>query len=312
MTWRRTVLSAVQLLALAGAALYLWRAGRDGWSDVARFARAPEPAQLLAASLLTVGTYGFLVATWVTSLAWWGQRLAYGDAARIWFLTNLSRFVPGAIWQFAGMSAMAMAHGVSAVAATGAVLLQQVVLLGTGVVLTLAFAPRLLLPASLAVSPVTAALAAVAGAAALTALLPLMMPVLGRFTTRVFRRPLPWPAPRAGAFAAYVVALLAPWLAYGVAFWLFGRAFLGESAPGLMLAVSAFISSYVAGILVVIAPAGLGVREAALVAALSPSLGGERALFLALASRLWLVLLEIISALIVTSLPRPPRPALQP
>lgn len=312
MSPRRSAILGVQLLALAGAAVYLVRAWRGGWGDVARFAQAPEPAQLAAASLLTIATYCFLVASWVTSLGWWGQRLAYSDAARIWFLTNLSRFVPGAIWQFAGMSAMAMAHGVSAVAATGAMLLQQVVLLGTGVVLTLALSPRLLLPASLPVSPLMAALSAGAGAVALTALLPIALPALGRLTGRLFRRPLPWPAPPPAHFAAYVISLLAPWLTYGVAFWLFGRAFLGEASPGLMLALSAFIASYVAGILVVIAPAGLGVREAALVAALSPSLGGERALFLAIAARLWLVLLEIITALIVTALPRHSPPAPQP
>ena len=311
MNWRRTTVAAVQVLALVGAAWYLLRAGRSGWADVARYARTPEPVQLIIASVVTVATYCFLVASWVTSLAWWGQRLAYRDAARIWFLTNLSRFVPGAIWQFAGMSAMAIAHGVSAVAATGAVLLQQVVLLGTGVVLTLALAPRLLLPPSFPVSPIVASMSAAVGAAALTVLLPLLMPALGRFTSRAFRRPLPWPAPPPRQFAAYVVALIAPWLAYGVAFWLFGRAFLGEAAPGLMLAMSAFIASYVAGILVVVAPAGLGVREAALVAALSPTLGGERALFLAVASRLWLVVLEIITALVVTGMVRQSRPALQ-
>ena len=311
MNWRRTTVAAVQGLALVGAVWYLIRAGGSGWAAVAGFAHAPEPVQLLTASVLTVATYCFLVASWVTSLAWWGQRLSYRDAARIWFLTNLARFVPGAIWQFAGMSAMAIAHGVSAVAATGAVLLQQVVLLGTGVVLTLALAPRLMLPASFPASPVVAALCAAMGAAALTALLPLVMPALGRFTSRAFRRPLPWPAPPARQFAAYVVALIAPWLAYGVAFWLFGRAFLGDAAPGLMLAMSAFIASYVAGILVVIAPAGLGVREAALVAALSPALGGEQALFLAVASRLWLVLLEIITALVVTGMARQSRPARQ-
>jgi len=57
------------------------------------------------------------------------------------------------------------------------------------------------------------------------------------------------------------------------------------------------VGAYVAGLLVVFAPSGLVVREAAIVAGLSPLIGGGRALTLALGSRLWLVALEVATAL---------------
>jgi hypothetical protein len=106
-----------------------------------------------------------------------------------------------------------------------------------------------------------------------------------------------WPAPGARELTAYVGALALPWLAYGVAFWLFGRALLGEDAPALLPAAAVFIGSYVAGIIAVFAPGGLGVREAAMVVLLSPITGPAPALLLAVASRLWLVALEILTAL---------------
>jgi hypothetical protein len=62
---------------------------------------------------------------------------------------------------------------------------------------------------------------------------------------------------------------------------------------------SAFVASYVAGIIAVFAPGGLIVREAALVAALGPTLGGSHAFLLAVASRVWLTALEILGALAV-------------
>jgi hypothetical protein len=82
-----------------------------------------------------------------------------------------------------------------------------------------------------------------------------------------------------------------------VAFWLFGRGLLGAQAPAFTLAVGSFVTSYVAGLIVIFAPSGLVVREAALVAALAPALGGGPALVLAVASRLWLLVVELITAL---------------
>jgi hypothetical protein len=85
---------------------------------------------------------------------------------------------------------------------------------------------------------------------------------------------------------------------YATAFWLFGRALLGDGAPGPVVAGSAFVASYVAGIIAVFAPGGLVVREAALVAALGSRLGAPHALLLAIASRLWLTVLELIATLV--------------
>jgi hypothetical protein len=71
-----------------------------------------------------------------------------------------------------------------------------------------------------------------------------------------------------------------------------------------LLAAGTFVGSYVAGLVAVFAPGGIIVREAALVAVLSPAIGGETALLLAVASRLWLVALELVTALVVLLWPQ--------
>jgi uncharacterized membrane protein YbhN (UPF0104 family) len=200
----------------------------------------------------------------------------------------------------------------SPVAATAAVLLQQAVLLATGVALGLALAPRMLgawtaaFPAGLLL---TFAAALVLGVALL---LPPALPALERILTRLVRRPVPWPTPPARQFAVYVLALALPWLAYGLAFWLFARSLLGAGAPGPLFCLAAFTASYVAGIVAVFAPGGIVVREAALVAALAPRVGAQNALLLAFGSRLWLVALEVVTALAIVALWRLARPASQP
>ncbi len=296
--YARFALIAAQVVAIGAAAWFLIHIAREAWPSLARFRIAPAPLPLLAASLLTAVTYFFLVWTWIASLRWWSQHLAYRDAVSMWFLTNLARFIPGTIWQFAGLGVMASRRGVSALAATGSVLLQQVVLLATGLLLTVALAPDLLGAWTTAVPHGVLLAIAVTGAVLFVWGFPRVAGWLRVFAVRVLKRELVWPAPPVRQFAAYVVALVLPWPAYGVAFWLFGRSLLGAAAPGLMLSIAAFTASYVAGIIAVVAPGGIVVREAALVAALSPHVGPDHAFLLAVGSRVWLVAVELVTALI--------------
>jgi hypothetical protein len=290
------VRTAVQAVVIGGAALFLIVTARQNWRAMASTNVVVSWPPLLVASALTLGAFAFMVYTWCVSLRWWGQRPRYLAAVRIWSLSNLARFIPGTIWQFAGLAALAADEGVSPVAATAGVLMQQVVLLGTGLLLSILLAPQLL-PGWTAAVPVWALIAGViAGLGGLVIALPRIGQLVAPLARRWFGKELAWPAPHEAASAAYIAALVLPWLIYGVAFWLFGRALLGPDAPGLKLAASAFTVSYVAGILVVVAPGGLGVREASLVAALAPSLGAGRALILAVGSRMWLVALEMIGA----------------
>ena len=287
-------------LQVAGITAACWYLAHTAYTHRAELAAVPlefHAALLLIASLLTVATWFLLVRTWSRSLRWWSEELPLAEAIRIWFITNLSRFVPGAVWQFAHVSAEALSARISPLAATGAILFQQLVLLGTGLALAASLAPVLPSSAMGTLQPSLALGAASLGVVAVIIFLPALAPVLERWTTRLLRRDIRWPNPSRAALTRYVGVLVLPWLAYGVAFWLFGRALLGDAAPGLLPASAAFIGSYVAGIIAVFAPGGLGVREAALVALLSPVTGPAPALLLAIGSRLWLVALEILTAL---------------
>lgn len=292
--WFRRLL---QVAGLTAAAWYLVHTAMAHRAELAAVPLTVRLAPLLAASTLTVLTWFLLVRTWSRSLRWWGDTLPYGSAVRIWFITNLSRFVPGAIWQFAHVSAEALTARISPMAATGAILFQQLVLLGTGVALTVSLAPVLPTSVTGTANPVLTLGLTSLGVAAVIILLPVVAPTLERWSTRLLRRDIKWPAPTRREMTAYVGTLVLPWIAYGIAFWLFGKALIGDAAPALLPAAAAFIGSYVAGIIAVFAPGGLGVREAAMVILLSPITGPAPALLLAIASRLWLVALEILTAL---------------
>jgi uncharacterized membrane protein YbhN (UPF0104 family) len=74
------------------------------------------------------------------------------------------------------------------------------------------------------------------------------------------------------------------WLAYGVGV----LALIGPDRAGpsdLLVIVAAFALSHVCGVLLVVAPAGLGAREAVLIALLEPVTGLEAAIAVSLLAR---------------------------
>jgi hypothetical protein len=303
--WRKLAPAAQILAVVAGlAALYgLVRAA-------APVLQAAHPqmdwGMLAAASALWLASYTQLVQLWASSLEWWDgsvkgtpKRLSLFQAVRVFFVSNLARYVPGAVWQFAGLAALTAATGASPVAASVAVLLQQGVLLATGFALVLSGAPHVLGAWTQALDTLSQAALAVVLMVGLIVIGPRLLPAARRLAERVIKRPVPLPSPPHGAFALYVVRSALGWVGYGIAFWLFARALYGQEAPHLWLAATTYITSYLLGLLAVFAPAGLVVREGAIVLALTPTLGPQRALVLAVASRLWLVAIEILGALFV-------------
>jgi uncharacterized membrane protein YbhN (UPF0104 family) len=291
----------VQVVVIGAALGYLYSTVERNRAAFANTRIEFASAPILTASLLTIATYALMVRTWTWSMRWWGATLAFREAWRIWALSNLARFIPGGVWQFAGIAGLAVRAGTSPIAATGAVVLQQLVVLATGVAVAAAFLPALALrtfPLSYAVAVGVAGAALVIVAFALPHGSALLQRLIARFSSRTLILPTmkPW------TVARYSAALIVPWLAYGVAFWLFARGIVGDRAPGLALSIASFTAAYVWGIIWVPVPAGLGVREAALVALLGPQVGSDVAVILAIGSRVWLTAVEIVGAFVAIAI----------
>jgi hypothetical protein len=286
----------LQAVVLAGAAYYLYRVAAPQWPAIRDRHLAWRAGPLLLSAALIVANLAWMISTWTTSLRWCAVVVHYRDAARIWFTANLARFLPGAVLQFASLALMASRYGIPPAVATATVLLQQIVLLLTGLTVIAAFTP-IVLRAGWWQGAFIAAI--VLGTGAL-----LLLP---RFTRRFPALGMLWSKLRPSQLVQFALMLVLPWLVYGVAFRLFAVGLLGESpqtAPwGFYIA--AFTQSYVAGIIAVFAPAGLLIREAALIGVLTPVVGPGDAIILAVGSRIWQTALEVLSGLVVIALPRP-------
>ena len=288
----------LQAVVLAGAAVYLVRVAAPQWPAIRARSLAWHGLPLALSALLIVANLAWMIALWNMTLRWCAARLRYLDAARIWFTANLARFLPGAVLQFASLALMATRYGVSPTAATATVLLQQIVLLLTGLIIVAGFTPIVLHQGWWQGAFVVALLLG-AGILLLLPRLTRRLPSLARLWSQV--RPVQLPG--------FALLLAMQWLAYGAAFRLLAIGLLGDAgvAQGSWgFYITPFTESYLAGVIAVFAPAGLLVREAALISVLTPVLGGADAVILAVAARIWHTALELLSGLVVLTIPTPP------
>jgi uncharacterized membrane protein YbhN (UPF0104 family) len=304
----------LRLLQAAFVVAVLWFGLRllgQHWEAVRALGATLTPSwgQVTLSVGLVLVSYVVLIATWRAMVRAWGAALPPLTAARIWFVSNLGRYVPGKVWQIGAMGVMATDAGVPAAAAVGSSLVIALVnvLVGFGVVAATgaeAFAVVGAAGRSLWIPMTLLAL--------VVASLPWALPPLVQFTGRVTGRPVDVPALPAAAVWMAAAGCIAAWVLYGSAFALLASGLLGGVTAGdAFTYVAVFTLSYLAGFLALFAPGGLGVREVAMGALLVGTglATGAEATLLVVASRLWLTLLEIVPGLLFLAWPSPRRPA---
>jgi hypothetical protein len=232
------LLAVAAVLLAARAIASQWRAFRDSGAHL-----SPRWSLIALSSVLVLVAYAVLVETWRRTVRAWDAELPWGEAARIWFISNLGRYLPGKVWQIGAMGVMAQEQGVSVVAATGSALVINLVnlLAGVGVVLVTGaefFEAR------------NAALAFGALLLAGIVLAPRLVPFIGRLAGKVIGRPLD--VPTLPDRAVWLAASGGRRLLYGVAFQCFVAG--SRQARGVRQPYIAFTGSYLAGYIALFAP----------------------------------------------------------
>lgn len=283
-------------LVIAGLILlFLFLAFRRNWSDLAlqpiQWTFRPIPA--LGSVLLVWVMYAMLIEAWRRMLAGWGQRLGFRDAARIWVLSSLGKYVPGKVWAIAGMALMAREAGVAAWAATASAVILQALAVGSGAAVAGLFGAG----AIHAERPGLLPWLLTGGAMALVGIgLLLWPPVTRRLLALTGVEAPPTISPGLEALVVGLLANLIAWLGYGTSLWLLALATMPSPALGPQVAIAGFAASYVAGLVALFAPGGLVVREGLLIVLLQGSMGLGAATALAIASRLLLTITELGAA----------------
>jgi len=275
---------------------FLFRSLRLSWSEIAALDAVdwrPRPAPFAASLAVLLAVLVYAVWLWmamVRSLG--GPALPLVEAIRIFYLALLGRYLPGKVWQLAGLAYLAGKKGVSLPVATSSAVLGQIFSLGAAACVAaggLAVGVGQGYPSGAALWPL-----AVLALVGIAALVPAAQRLALRLAFRLGGKGEAAPE-LDGWFGARWLALYLPvWLGYGVAFGLLWASFQALPAVFWPGAIGALAAAYFVGYAALFAPAGVGVREGALAVLLAPWAGAAAATVLAVIARIWMTVGELV------------------
>jgi glycosyltransferase 2 family protein len=291
------VFLAVIIVVLAGQ----WREARP------LLGRLSAPVVLASWALVLAGIYATF-RSWRAALAALGGTLPHTGAMRVFYLGQLGKYLPGTIWPAVTQMRLGRDYRVPPRASGAAVVVFMLMVIGTGLLVGVPVIPLLGRDAAdeyhwlVLVLPLF--------------VLALTPPVLNRaiaMALRVTRRP-PMPAPLSfGGILRVAGWAIVSWLCYGVHVYLLARQLGVEGGVLLYLqCTGAFAAAFASGPLLLIVPAGAGVREAALLLLLGSTVTAPVATVIAVVSRLLFIVGDLawsaVAVLVARRALRPPAP----
>jgi uncharacterized membrane protein YbhN (UPF0104 family) len=281
---RGQVLRILGLVLAIVTVVFMVLAVVDRWDDLAALVRDADPAWLVAATLGYAAAEVLYAFSWPFTLRRMGHDVPSVRGASAFQLAQMGKFVPGGIWPAVGRVGTAGPLGVPPREVTAGWTFETATSVAAAIAITgISGAASTLLfdDVSEALRTLEAILAGVGMGLAVLA---------GRkAANRIAQRSILDDRSVVELFGWH----LAVWSTYAT-----GAALISVALGGpFWTAIGAFAVSWLAGTVVVGAPAGLGVREAVMTAALTPSAGATTALAVALGSRaIWTVVSLALAA----------------
>ncbi len=296
--------SATRFLVLVGIVSYLgWRIAA-GWPALEAITVRWDALSLLGAFVSGLAAYQCLFVGWLILLrkAGYYEPGYLGAYSRIWWASYLYRYVPGKVLLLVERARMGSAVGIPPGAGAALVVVETLLL-----ILAAAGVSLLALPFYTG-HPGRMVWIAGASSAAILFLVPVCYRKLSRHPRIKRLYPgLESVALRPSGVLAALPAFVLHYLLQGLSFFLWARTL--EPFPWSALAglSGIYALSHLLGLVIVIAPAGLGVREGALGLQLLRVLPSGAAEAVAVGVRVWFILLEVVSfAAVMMYRPGPP------
>jgi len=269
---RRRWLDVARLVFLGLVLAFAWWGLRDRTDEVVEALTATPAWRVALSGALVVCGIAVTSTAWLRLLAAYGRELPPGEGRAVFFVGQLGKYIPGAVWSMGAHAELARRHRVPVRTTVSTSLVFLGVNLATA---TLVASSAAMVGASSVAAPrwVLVALL-VAGVAGLS---PRVVNLCGSLLSGQDRLELTH-----GAVARVVTLQAVTWACYAGAMLLLAP----DPSPRLFaVAAGAFATAYAVGVLVVVAPAGLGARDVTLIALLAPVTGLTSATAIALLTR---------------------------
>jgi uncharacterized membrane protein YbhN (UPF0104 family) len=292
---RKTLLSRVAGIAIAVLILgFLLRTLYLDWEEIVAYDWNLDYLALVFALSLMLCTTVIYAHLWKLIVQGLGMPLSFRKSYRIFYLSQLGRYIPGKVWSILGLVYLSEKEGVSKVISGASVILQLLLQVVSGIMV---FAVTL---------PFWWNLESMAGLYVLLIFLPLGLILLHpAFVTRGVNLALRLTGQSKIELTwgyRYLLGQLGLWgvfwLINGVAYYFLIRSIGPAPLPQFLVLAGIFAISWVVGFLSLVTPSGLGVMEGALVLLLSFYFPTHVATIIALWTRLARTVLDLVSAAI--------------
>ncbi|MDH3889859.1 MAG: flippase-like domain-containing protein [candidate division Zixibacteria bacterium] len=302
MTFKKTVGTILKIALTLVVVYFVYHQVNSNWTDIKEYQWQIDYWTLLLSVLVGLGTFVIMSSNWQRLILGFGHKVSLTKSFRIFYLSDMGRYIPGKIWPLLGILYLTKKEGIPPEQATASFVLVQMFAIPASLlvfVVALQLEPGLLVD-QVAVLGATSTYLLTAVWIALSALLVLWPQRLLRMGNAVLRR-LSRPQVHFALdkkvalrlFVGYAVG----WFCYGIAFYLFVMSVIPQADLSLIAAAGIFNAAYQIGYLTLFAPGGLGPREMVMGFMLAPFLGPIAPLVPVLA-RLWAILIEVTAALI--------------
>lgn len=273
-------------------AFYLY----ENWSKISEIRYETNWFCLTLSGLSLLATFFLLPISLRNIVSLFNYDVSLKRMSIILFCSQFAKYLPGGIWGYVGRVYLYRKEGMSVLDASKCVWLETLLVFSSGLFVSLCclgffdhyflsnYIDRVYLRGSAAISFIV--------------LLILMNPkVLNRFIRLVperFKKEELWFDYPYSSLIKPLLYLISFWLGIGIGFWLLIKSFVPIEPALLPVTTGAFVFSWIIGILVFFLPAGLGARELSLVALLNLCMPTYISAFIAVVSRIWWVIGELI------------------
>jgi hypothetical protein len=262
-------------------------------ATVSQWSRVTEVVAEVNAAEIALAVAGMLAGTFCSMLSWrailadLGAPLPLKQSVAIYFVGQLGKYLPGSVWPVVAQMELGREYGVQRKTSGVAAMLGIVTGVTSGGLVAAATLP---FAAAGELEPYRYAF--LVPAVGVVLLVPRVFERVSTVGLRLLRR-----QPLDQGLSGRGIAVAMAWALLQWAVWGYAVSALADG-PSVALCVGAYAFAWVTGLVVLVAPAGAGVREGAFVLLLGTSIGNASALGVALLLRLLSTLSDLFWGLV--------------
>ncbi len=295
MDTRKVLIKSAQIVIIILIFYFLIKGLVSNWNQVQDFDWQFDYPLLTISFVLQIMALFWLVKIWGRMLGHTGSSVSYFKLFKVWFFSNLGRYLPGKVWQFLGMVYMLEKRGVPKRNSFSTAILAQSFSVISGLFISAIFLGASLYSQFFSQNPALVIAGVVFGLAILVLVCyPKVLEKILNLGLGILKREKISLDITSKDVIIYILCYSVSWLLFGLAFLIFVKSMAHASFDMYPSLTGAFAFSVNIGFLALFVPGGIGVREGILVLLLSSLFPLPVATLISLLARLWVTVAELL------------------